>query len=103
MAPRRFTRAPARFELGDARFELGELRLRALEQLLLYLEILAQHEVEAVEPRGEERAKVFLYVLRRRVAQRLVDAAAQLVEEFGVDHYRKVPQALRTNGEQISS
>src|SRR5688572_19703607 len=31
----------ARLELGDARFELGELRLRALEQLLLHLEIFA--------------------------------------------------------------
>ena len=36
-------------ELGDARLQLRQLRLRTLEQLLLDLEILAQHEIQARE------------------------------------------------------
>src|SRR5688572_33323478 len=76
----------ARFELGDARFQLGELCLGALEQLLLHFEVLAQHEIEAVEPGGEQRLQISLDVLRRRAAQRLVDAGAQVIQEALVDH-----------------
>ena len=83
------------FELGDARFELGELLLRALEQLLLHLEVLAQHQVEAREPRGEQRLQVLLDVLRRRIAERLADALVQLVEKSLVDHGREVPHRSR--------
>src|SRR5580765_2927312 len=77
----------ARLELGDTRFELGELRLRALEQLLLHFEVLAQDEVEAVEPGGEQGLQVLLDVLRRGAAQCLVDARAQVVQETLVDHH----------------
>jgi hypothetical protein len=76
----------ARFQLGDARLELGELGVRALQNLLLHLEVLAHHQVEAVEPGAQERAQVFLDVLRGRVAQRFVDALAQLFEDPLVDH-----------------
>src|SRR5687768_5271423 len=47
----RLARGFTRLELGDARFELGQLGLRALEQLLLHLEVLAQHQVQPREPR----------------------------------------------------
>src|SRR5688572_8586939 len=86
----------ARFELGDARFQLSELRLRALEQLLLHVEVLAQHEIQAVEPGGEQRLQISLDVLRRRAAQRLVDAGAQVIEEALVDHAGKVASRART-------
>src|SRR5687767_1780695 len=76
----------ARFELGDARLEFGQLGLRALEKLLLHFEVFAQHEVEAVEPGGEQRAQILLDVLGRRTAQRLVDLLAQFLKQAGVDH-----------------
>src|SRR6185436_16830086 len=79
----------ARLELGNARFQLSELRLRALEQLLLHVEVLSQDEVEPVEPRGEKRLQVFLDVLRWRATQGLVDASAQVVQETLVDHAPK--------------
>src|SRR5262249_40099860 len=51
------------FELGNARFQLGQLLLRALEELLLHLEVLAQHQVEPREPRSEHRLQVLLDIL----------------------------------------
>src|SRR5580765_5286110 len=77
------------FELGDARLELGELLLGTLKELLLNLEVLAQHQVEPREPRGEHRLQVLLDVLRGRIAERLADALVQLVEESLVDHGRE--------------
>src|SRR5262249_14236451 len=74
------------FELGNARFQLGQLLLRALEELLLHLEVLAQHQVEPREPRSEHRLQVLLDILGRRVAKRLADALVQLVEKSLVDH-----------------
>src|SRR5687768_11058471 len=62
-----------RLELRDARLELGELGLRALEQLLLHFEILAQHQVQPREPGGKQRLQVLLHVLCRRAAERVAD------------------------------
>src|SRR5204862_6742562 len=66
-------------ELAHPRFERCQPVPRLLEQPLLRLEVLAHDEVHAIEPRGEECAQVLLDVLRRRVAQRLVDARAEVV------------------------
>lgn len=96
MRPRGLPRL-ARLELADARLELRELGKRSLEQLLLYLKILARHEIEPVEPRGEESAQVLLYVLSGRVTQSLIEAAAQIVEKLRVHHAPKVSQAWRPN------
>src|SRR5437868_2631583 len=68
-------------ELAYALFQCGELGLRLLEQLSLDLKVLAQYDIHAVEPAGEERSQVLLDVLRRGVAKRLVDARAQVVEQ----------------------
>src|SRR6266851_5623214 len=75
-----------RLKLRDPRFEFGELGLRALEELFLHLEILAQHQVEPVEPCREQRPQVALDVLRRRIAQRLAHPLVQLLERPFVDH-----------------
>src|SRR5678815_3617188 len=87
---------PAAFEFRDARFEFGELCLCALKQLLLHFEVLAQHEVEPVEPGREKRLQISLDVLRRGAAQRLVDARAQVVQETLVDHDRNLAPSFRT-------
>jgi len=59
--------------------------------------VLAQHEIEAVEPRHKQRAQVLLHVLRGRVAQRFIDTAAQVVEKLRVDHDPKVPHRARAH------
>src|SRR3954469_802154 len=69
------------FEFAHALLERGELCLRVLEELPLRVEVLAHHHIHAVEPAGEERAQVLFDVLRRRVAQRLVNAFTEVVEE----------------------
>src|SRR5688500_15109965 len=79
----RFT---ARLELGNAGFELGELGLGALEQLLLHLEIFAQHQVELRESCGKQCLQVLLDVLRRRTAESLADPLVELIEEALIDH-----------------
>src|SRR5262245_30594390 len=88
------------FEFGDPRFELGKLLLRALEKLLLNLEVLAQHQVEPREARGEHRLQVLLDVLRGRIAERLADALVQLVEKSLVDHEERLPHRSRARRNQ---
>jgi hypothetical protein len=63
---------------------------RALEQLLLHLEVLARDEVETVEPSRQEHAHVFLDVRSRRAAQRVADTLIEVVEQASVDHLREV-------------
>src|SRR3954470_18304073 len=48
----------AGFERSESRLELAELQLRALQQLLLHFEVLAQDEIEAREPGGKHRLQV---------------------------------------------
>src|SRR5436190_5677246 len=95
------------FELSNAHFELGELLLSALEQFLLNLEVLAQHQVEPREPGGEHRLQVLLDVLCGRVAERLADALVQLVEKSLVDHGREATapksSAARSRVHQLSA
>src|SRR5256885_13120223 len=71
----------ALLELGHALFKRGELCLRFVQQLALNLEVLAHHDVHAIEPAGEERSEIFLDVLSRRIAERFVDARAEVVKE----------------------
>src|SRR5688572_23479481 len=94
-APRARLLRLASLELGYARFELGELRLRALKQLLLHLEVLPQHEIEPLEPARKQSAQIFLDVLCGRVTERFVDSAAQLFENFRIDHPAKVSHQRR--------
>src|SRR5229473_339375 len=82
-----------RLKLQDPRFEFGELGLRALEELFLHLEILAQNQVEPVEPCREQRPQVALDVLRRRIAQRLANPLVQLLEQPFIDHGSKASSA----------
>src|SRR5712692_4536782 len=75
-----------RLKLRDPRFESGELGLRALKELFLNLEILAQNQVEPVEPCREQRPQVALDVLCRRIAQGLAHPLVQLLEQPLIDH-----------------
>src|SRR3954463_7898695 len=78
----------ALLELGHALFEGGELCLRFVQQLALNVEVLAHHNVHAVEPAGEERSEILLDVLSRGIAQRFVDARAEVVEQRLVHRQR---------------
>jgi hypothetical protein len=53
------------FELCDACFQRSELLLRAREKLALHVEVLAGHDVEAVEERDQQRVQILFEVLRR--------------------------------------
>src|SRR5438874_2238090 len=86
----------AALEVGNPCFERGELRLGLLEELPLYFEILAHHEVHAAEPVRKQRPQVLLEIRCRGVAQRLVYALTQVVEEMSITHVTKVSLAMRT-------
>src|SRR6185436_10542198 len=77
-------------ELRDSCLELSEFRLRTLEELALYFEILAHHQIHAVEPTREQGAEIFLDVLGRRIFQCVRNPLVQLLEQPLIDHAAKV-------------
>src|SRR5262249_59094865 len=73
----------ALLELGEASFHLLELRARALEHGALHVELLASHELHALEPAMQQRLEVALEILAERAQvrrHRFRELAPQLIQ-----------------------